>query len=107
DILSSGNPSAAILAPLSVPQPKVDANKDKKGPATADPQANQTASGEVKATEQAPPDIRLTRISGWLLMDYYDTPGDLIRFLVELNFLNQRLGVQSAPPQAAAEITLS
>ncbi|KAG8915988.1 hypothetical protein FRC01_003448 [Tulasnella sp. 417] len=107
DILSSDNPSAAMLSPLSLPQPKVDANKGKKGPATADSNVNQTKSEEVKAAEQAPPDNRLTRISGWLLMDYYDSPGDMIRFLVELNFLNQRLGVQVAPVQATSEITTS
>ncbi|KAG8953986.1 hypothetical protein FRC04_000970 [Tulasnella sp. 424] len=107
DVLSSGNPSAA---PLSVSQPKVDTNKQKKGAASAESKSgpdDQSKSGEMKVAEQAPPDPRLTRISGWLLMDYYDSPGGMIPILVELNFLNQRLGVQGVPSQAAAEITSS
>ncbi|KAG8953988.1 hypothetical protein FRC04_000972 [Tulasnella sp. 424] len=110
DILSSGNPSTATLAPLSLSQPKVDANKQKKGAPSAETNAgpsDQSKSGEVKVAEQAPPDPRLTRISGWLLMDYYDSPDGMIPLLVEINFLNQRLGVQSVPSQAAAEITSS
>ncbi|KIO20214.1 hypothetical protein M407DRAFT_16011 [Tulasnella calospora MUT 4182] len=107
DILSSENPSAVMLSTLNAAQPKVDANKEKKGPVTADSNIDQSKGGEIKATEQAPPDTRLTRISGWLMMDYYDSPSDMIPFLVELNFLNQRLGVQSVPPQVATEITVS
>ncbi|KAG8892325.1 hypothetical protein FRB99_002800 [Tulasnella sp. 403] len=48
--------------------------------------------GDVKAAEQAPP--KLQRVSGWLMMDFYDEPAGIIPLLVEMNFMNQKLGVQ-------------
>ncbi|KAG8983466.1 hypothetical protein FRB90_006011 [Tulasnella sp. 427] len=44
-------------------------------------------------------DILATLISGWLMMDYCDSPAGMIPLLVEINFLNQRLGVQSIVEQ--------
>ncbi|KAG8847293.1 hypothetical protein FRB96_001627 [Tulasnella sp. 330] len=45
------------------------------------------------AVHQAPPNLQ--RVSGWLMMDFFDEPTGLVPLLVEINWMNQNLGVQS------------
>lgn len=47
---------------------------------------------------QAPPNLQ--RVCGWLMMDFFDEPTGLVPLLVELNWMNQNIGVQSVetPP---------
>lgn len=54
-----------------------------------------TAGNEATAaaTSQAPPNPQ--RVSGWLMMDFFDEPSGLVPLLVEMNWMNQNLGVQS------------
>ncbi len=42
--------------------------------------------------ESAPP--KLQRVSGWLMMDYFDQPAGLPALLVELNYVDQLYGAQ-------------
>lgn len=61
-----------------------------------------TAAGSNALTLQtqgnAPPP-NLQRVSGWLMMDFYDEPAGLVPLLVEMNWMNANLGIQSLPSE--------
>lgn len=46
----------------------------------------QTRSGEREKGEYSDGDGERRRIRGWVLMDFVDSPGDLLPILVECNF---------------------
>ncbi|KAG8998818.1 hypothetical protein FRB94_006619 [Tulasnella sp. JGI-2019a] len=58
------------------------------------PLPSQSVEREVVATDnQTPPNLQ--RVSGWLMMDFFDEPSGLAPLLVEMNWMNDNLGVQS------------
>lgn len=62
----------------------------------------QLESSEPHTEEAAPP--KLQRVSGWLMMDYFDQPAGLPALLVELNYVDQLYGVQMTGENTTSDV---